>query len=92
MAEWLKEWKIEFVIIVAMLILIVLSIKMAVDDERQWVAFRDSHQCRVVGEMAGSLTTGTGISSKGEISMVTTVEPDKIGWLCSDGKTYWRNK
>lgn len=56
----------------------------------QWQQFVTEHECKVVGKQSGSVSTGVGVSSSGDVVTVTTVESDKTGWLCNDGITYWR--
>ncbi len=56
--------------------------------------FAATHDCVKVGQMKGNSVTGVGygMTANGTMGTVvtTTVEPEKIGWRCNDGVTYWR--
>lgn len=71
------------------IILIVGGLKLAVDEDNQWLAFAVEHHCRVVGKTSGSVGFGTGLVG-GKIGTITTYIPGKTGYLCDDGVTYWR--
>lgn len=72
----------------------VLAISLAgyliVKDGERWQEFRETHECRIVGEMSGSTSIGYGIATNGQGGMVSTYTPGKTGWACNDGVTYWR--
>lgn len=62
----------------------------AVKDQQQWEAFSAQHNCKVVGRMSGDVHTGMAIGPNGQMQTVITSTPDKVGYLCDDGVTYWR--
>jgi hypothetical protein len=78
------------VIIGLCLLLVGAFIYASVLEERNWQAFKISHSCKVVGQATGDWITGFGIGAKGETIVTTSRTPDKTGWLCNDGVTYWR--
>lgn len=50
-------------------------------DHILWEAFRTEHNCKAVNQIKGDLiSTSNGFA----------VTPDKTGWLCDDGVTYYR--
>lgn len=65
-------------------------------EAKQWAQFKVDHKCRVTQEMQGDLnvgvTTTTGQNGYVSVSPVITTSPDKVGWLCDDGITYWKSK
>jgi hypothetical protein len=73
---------------------VLLAIHFARERERQWTFFAEAHDCKVVGKMAGDVTTGVGLTASpaGQVGTVSTVDvtPGKTGYACNDGVTYWR--
>lgn len=59
-------------------------------DEKNWVEFANSHNCVKVGETSSSVATGWGVGTNGQMGVVTTYQPGKIGYKCDDGVTYWK--
>ena len=55
-----------------------------------WDLFKVSHSCKEVGVMKGELVTTIGAAPNGQVAVGVGSTRDKKGWLCSDGKTYWR--
>lgn len=74
------------VVIVA---LVCLMVHAAHVEQRQWNAFAAEHACKVVGRVTGDVLVSPVISQNGGIAVTTT--PDKVGFLCNDGVTYWRD-
>jgi hypothetical protein len=74
--------------------MIALGVVGALEEEKQWKQFAADHDCVKVEQIRGNVLTGLGygITTNGTMGAVvtTTVEPDKIGWHCNDGVTYWR--
>lgn len=62
----------------------------AYQESKQWQQFSTSHNCVKVGEVSGSMTTGYGLETNGQMGMVTTYQAGKTGFKCDDGVTYWR--
>lgn len=64
----------------------------AIEDGRQWDAFRQAHNCRIVGKMRGDMVTTVApiIGGNGGVAVGVSSTPDKTGWQCDDGVTYWR--
>lgn len=81
---------IEKIIIVAIVVLIGLMIAGLIAEHREWLAFKDEHECYITNETTGSYVTGTGIAMNGKVSVINGYVPGKTGWLCNDGVTYWR--
>ena len=80
----------EYSTIAAAALVLVLVGYFAVKDSEQWDQFRQDHECKKVGEISGTTSTGYGITTSGQGGMVTTYTPGKTGWTCNDGVTYWR--
>lgn len=79
---------------IALLVFLVLPVAvwMAVLGERDWERFKIDHHCQVVGKMSGSVVTTVGptFGGQGGIAVGVGSTPDRTGWLCDDGVTYWR--
>jgi hypothetical protein len=63
---------------------------LAVAESMRWQKFSAEHSCHKVGTMSGDTftTVGVGVDGKPTVSFGST--PDKTGWLCDDGMTYWK--
>lgn len=93
---WNDGWpgKLLLAMLVLLLLLIPAAIYASIQEAKQWDAFSVAHKCKKVGHMKGSVQTGVGygIAGNGQFGTVVTTSstPDKNGWLCDDGVTYWR--
>lgn len=80
-----------FMLVAAM---IPLAIYGSILEAREWEQFKVDHNCKVVAREKGHSSTGVGygVTSSGHTGMMVTTNstPDKTGWLCDDGVTYWR--
>ena len=89
---WNEGWPCRLAIITVTVI--VLSVPLlvwaAIVEDREWEKFKVDHKCRIVSYQPSTSSTGTGLSPKGEITTVVVTTPDKTGWLCDDGVTYYR--
>lgn len=59
-------------------------------DARQWEEFRAAHACKVVAHINGDVFNTVGVSGNGQVSVGIGSTPNKTGWLCDDGITYFR--
>lgn len=84
--DWLLDWWLPVIIILAMAAFLVMIGVALVKGAEQWAAFKEEHHCRVVGRVSGDLLTS--FTSNGQLAFTST--PDKTGWACDDGVTYWR--
>lgn len=62
----------------------------AVESERSWSQYKVTHECHIVGRMSGDVITTIGPTTGGGVSVGIGMTPDKTGWQCNDGITYWR--
>lgn len=78
----------------SLILLVYVAISSAHLESEQWGKFSQEHACRKVAEMKGNVQTGVGVSvmPNGQVGTVITTDstPDKAGYLCDDGITYWR--
>jgi hypothetical protein len=94
--DMLQDWEGRLILLLMLLVIatIPLSIAASIEEEHDWREFSEAHNCKKVAEMKGSIQNGVGygLTSTGGTGTIftTTVEPDKTGWLCDDGVTYWR--
>ncbi|SFP92881.1 hypothetical protein SAMN03159489_02210 [Pseudomonas sp. NFPP07] len=82
----------EYLIIAAGIGLMAVAAWAAIEENRQWKAFAQAHECKKIEEISGTTSTGYGFTSSGQGAMVTTYTPGKTGWACNDGVTYWREE
>lgn len=86
--------RVVLAILIFLFLLIPLTIYLAIKEQKKWDAFSIEHNCRVVGKITGSSQTGfgVGITANGQIGTIITTSsiPQKTGWLCDNGITYWR--
>ncbi len=61
-------------------------------EENQWYVFKEAHDCHIVGQTSGNVSTTVApiIGGNGGVAMGTSYTPGKTGWKCNDGVTYWR--
>lgn len=89
MLDHIKEWWPAYLIGLVAVGFAWLFIVAAAADEAKWAKFSAARHCKVVGRMSGSAMVSPVISEKGGVAI--TLTPDKTGWLCDDGVTYWRD-
>lgn len=85
---------IPFTLIILLVLSIPTVIYLTFLESQNWEIFAEEHECQVIGQITGSINTGTGIgvTTTGDIGTVITTSytPAKTGYLCNDGVTYWR--
>jgi len=59
-------------------------------EAKEWDAFKVAHACRVVAKVDGSVFNTFSVSPKGQMVIGVGSTPDKTGWLCDDGVTYYK--
>jgi hypothetical protein len=88
------EGRIFSVIALFAIAIMTFAVAGALEGEKQWQQFAADHDCVKVEQIKGNVLTGVGygMTANGTMGTVvtTTVEPDRIGWRCNDGVTYWR--
>lgn len=75
---------------VGLFVALVAFISLSLVEEGKWREFMIDHDCKKVGEIAPSTSSGFGVSSNGSVSFVPISNPGKTGYACNDGVTYWR--
>lgn len=91
---WGDGWLGRLMLVLMVLVVagIPLMIWAAIEDDRQWSAFKAAHNCKVVGKIRGDTVTTVApiIGGNGGVAVGVSSTPDKTGWQCADGVTYWR--
>ena len=59
-------------------------------DAEDWERFKGEHKCEAVAHIRGDVFNTVGINSNGGVAIGIGSTPDKTGWKCDDGKTYYR--
>lgn len=77
-------------IVVAGIAMIVIAAFAAIEEDRKWDAFKVEHNCKVVAKINGDVFNTFGTDAKGNMTVGVGSTPDKNGWLCDDGITYYR--
>ncbi len=69
-----------------------LAIYAAIQEKKEWAEFSATHNCKIVGRMRGDVSTTVApiIGGNGGMAVGITSTPDKTGYQCNDGVTYWR--
>ncbi len=79
------------IVVVALVALLIWAV---IKESNEWEAFKVKHNCKVVSYSKGSPQIGVGYGTtsggKGGTVVVVTQQPDKTGWQCDDGVTYYR--
>ena len=90
--SWWRECWLLVVLGAVIVAILALCITASIYDERAWTAFASRHECRVVGRMTGDIavTVAPIIGGNGGVAVGVNSTPDKTGYLCNDGVTYWR--
>jgi hypothetical protein len=78
--------------VVSVPILIGVAIVIDNNENKKWADFKVVNNCKIVGHITGNVATTIApvIGGNGQIAIGTTISPDKTGWKCDDGITYWR--
>lgn len=80
----------EILAIIGLAILIITGLYYCAKDEEDWQQFKIDHHCKIVAHIEGGLTPGIGSSLSGKLVVTSNFEPNKTGYLCDDGITYYR--
>lgn len=80
----------EWIIGAAIIALLALVVWAAIEDGRKWEAFKAERHCKAVAHIKGDVFNTFGTDSKGGMTIGIGSTPDKTGWLCDDGMTYYR--
>lgn len=90
----LKEFWVGIVVICIAIIIMIAVFITAVENNKEWEAFKIKHNCKLIERMSGSTSTGYGygITTSGKVGygMITTSTPSKECWICDDSVKYWR--
>jgi hypothetical protein len=70
--------------------LIGVAIYIEIKEEKEWQQFKVAHKCRVVAKISGDTFNTLSMDSKGNPVVGIATTPDKTGWACDDGITYYR--
>lgn len=82
---------IERLIVIAIAACIALLLWLGIRSEHaEWEAFKTIHKCKEVVHISGDVFNTIGVGSNGQVSIGVGATPDKTGWACNDGKTYFR--
>ncbi|MGC4059391.1 MAG: hypothetical protein QM749_00430 [Aquabacterium sp.] len=58
--------------------------------QAEWDAFKVEHKCKVTAHIDGNAFNTYSFDAKGNLNVGVGVNPDKTGWLCDDGITYFK--
>lgn len=77
-------------ILIVCIAVLVLSVFRIIEESNEWESFKQSHNCKVVAQIKGDVFNTFGTDGKGNMTVGVGSTPDKKGWLCDDGMTYYR--
>lgn len=94
LSSWWDDWGgpglLLWLGIAAVVALIPVLIYAGIQDDRHWQTFRAEHHCKIVAHINGDVFNTFGVSAKGTAVVGVAATPDKTGWKCDDGVTYYR--
>jgi hypothetical protein len=70
--------------------LIILLICAAIKNEKDWKQFKIDHQCKITAHVDGDVFNTFSVDSKGSPVVGIGSTPDKTGWTCNNGITYYK--
>lgn len=91
--SWYEKAYIDLLpllIVVVVVSTVVFSIRYAVQEAKEWEAFKVEHECEIVSREKATSSSGFGMMANGNMGVITTTTPSKTGWLCNDGIIYIR--
>ena len=62
----------------------------SIKEQSGWEIFKVKQNCKIVTHIKGDVFNTIGVSAQGSVVIGIGSTPDKKGWLCDDGKTYFR--
>lgn len=77
-------------VIAAIVALFSFFIYAMIAENNAWQAFKIAHECKQIGHMKGDIFNTVGVGANGQVSVGIGSTPDKTGWSCNNGMTYWR--
>lgn len=60
------------------------------EDKEKWAEFSAAHKYREVSRIKGDVFNTVGLGGNGQLVAGVGSTSDKTGYLCDDGKTYYR--
>jgi len=76
--------------ILLLIAVLVFAIWATMTDARQWAAFSTARQCKVTAHVRGDVFNTITPGPNGQVTIGVAVTPDKTGYTCDDGVTYFR--
>lgn len=74
-----------------LLAFIIVGVQGMLRERREWNAYAGVH-CKVIGHMDGDIGVGNTFGGNGQVGVAVIATPDKIGYLCDNGITYWKER
>jgi hypothetical protein len=89
---WNDGWlgRLLFLIFTLVVAAIPLAIWSRSEEQKQWNAFALQHKCKAVAHISGDVFNTVGVGANGQVAIGIGSTPDKTGYLCDDGQTYYR--
>lgn len=76
--------------VTAIIAFVALVAYVAHEDHLRWEKFARENDCKVVATISDGIGTGIGMDAKGNPTLTTVYVPEKKGWKCNNGHTYFR--
>jgi hypothetical protein len=77
---------LELLVIAVIVVVCFGVLAIAIAEAKQWSAFKQERNCKVVAKINGDVFTAFGTDGKATVGSTS----GKTGWLCDDGITYYR--
>lgn len=80
----------EWLICAAAVAILGLMVVSTYKNAQRWEMFKAAHNCKPVARIKGDVFNTFGVDSRGQMTVGIGSTPDKTGWACDDGITYYR--
>lgn len=86
MIDFILDFWIVIIIVIALIGLIGLAIYFGIQEEEKWQQYIIEHNCKIVGREEGKVNVGVGptMGGSGGVAVVVVPESDKDIWKCDN--------
>jgi hypothetical protein len=83
------DWK-AMLVYAGLVGLLLLAMWAAISSGEKWEQFKLDHKCKIVAQVDGEIFNTVSVGGNGQMQIGIGSTPDKTGWLCDDGVTYYK--
>jgi hypothetical protein len=88
----LESGEVDWMLVgfIATVVLAAACVVAAVAEAKDWDKFKIEHHCTKVAHISGDVFNTFSVGANGQMAIGIGSTPDKTGWRCDDGVTYFR--